>query len=104
MHEKYWFEILGGILIVLSSLVGERMHNWKKWASYLLFGLLALAYIAMGIRIDQASDKRESEATAEARDNRTALLQSQSGLIEAQTELVNKSDEIAQLNKEIAAS
>jgi hypothetical protein len=80
------------------------MHNWKKWAAYLLFGFLALAYIAMGIRIDQASEKRESEATVEARDNRTALLKSQNEVIEAQRELVNKSDQIAQLNKEIAAS
>src|SRR5258706_5184324 len=104
MQEKYWFEILGGILIVLSSAVGEEMHRRRKWAAYLVFGFLAIGYIVVGIQIDRASEKRESEATAEARENRTALLNSQNELIKAQSELVNKSDQIAQLNKEIAAS
>jgi hypothetical protein len=104
MYEKYWFELLGGVLIVLSSLVGEQMHSRRKWAAYLIFSLLAVFYVGMGIRIDQSAYERESEATAEARANRAGLLKSQEELIKAQGELVAKSNEIAQLNKEIAAS
>jgi hypothetical protein len=104
VYAKYWFEILGGILIVLSSLVGEEMRNRRKCAAYLIFAVLAVIYIVVGIQIDRASEKRESEAATEARENRAALLQSQNDLIKAQSELISKSNEIARLNEEIAAS
>jgi hypothetical protein len=86
MHARYWFEILGGILIVLSSFVGEQMHHRRKWIAYLIFTALALIYIIVGIQIDRASEKRESEAATEARDNRAALLQSQNEVIKARQE------------------
>jgi hypothetical protein len=104
MYAKYWFEILGGVLIVLSSLVGEEMRHRRKWAAYLIFAALAVIYIVVGVQIDRASEKRESEAATEAKDNRGALLQSQNDLIKAQSELISKSNEIARLNEEIAAS
>jgi hypothetical protein len=104
MYAKYWFEILGGLLIVLSSLVSEEMRRQRKWAAYLIFAVLAVIYIVVGIQIDRASEKRESEAAREAKDNRAALLQSQNDLIKAQSDLISKSNEIARLNEEIAAS
>jgi hypothetical protein len=104
VYVKYWFEILGGVLIVLSSLVGEEMRRRRKWAVYLIFAALAVIYIVVGIQIDRASEKRESEAAMEAKDSRAALLQSQNDLIKTQGELISKSDEIARLNEEIASS
>ena len=58
MDQKYWFEILGGVLIVLSSVVGERMHRRMKRTAYLIFICVAVAYSALGIRIDQVADQR----------------------------------------------
>jgi hypothetical protein len=86
---------------VLSSLVGEEMRHRRKWAVYLIFAALAVIYIVVGVQIDRASEKRESEAATEAKDNRAALLQSQNDLIKAQSELISKSNEIARLNEEI---
>lgn len=104
MQAKYALEILGGVLIVVSSLVGEEMRRRSKWVAYVIFGVLAVLYSVVAIKIDRASEKRELEAAAEARDSRAELLKSQNDLIGAQAELIAKSNEITQLNEEIAAS
>ena len=79
MHGKYWFEILGGILIVVSSAVGEQMHRRWKWTVYFLFGGLALVYALLGRFIDHAAEKREVYAEAEARQSRLEVIGLTSG-------------------------
>lgn len=61
MNERYAYEIIGGILILLSSLVGEQMPvQWKK-ASYAIFGVLALGYISVGIYLDHGAARDEAQ-------------------------------------------
>lgn len=104
MHERYLVEVLGGVLIVLSSAVGEQMHGRLKRFSYILFGILAVVYVVMAIGLDRAADAREAKAQSDAEESRSELLNTQRSLIEAEQQLTAKSDEIASLNKEIAAS
>src|SRR5713101_706069 len=58
---KYTYEIIGGILIFVSSLVGEEMPPaWKK-RSYAGFGFLAIAFIAVGIYLDRNSETDQGQ-------------------------------------------
>jgi len=58
---KYTYEIIGGILIFVSSLVGEEMPPaWKK-RSYAGFGFLAIAFIAVGIYLDRNSETEQGQ-------------------------------------------
>jgi hypothetical protein len=104
MGEKSWFEILGGILIVLSSVVGEHMPRRLKWSVYLLFALLAIVYSVVGIRIDQAADRRTTEAEAEAKQSRLDLVSTGKMLIDAQNQVVAKTEENAKLSQELYES
>lgn len=104
MHEEYWFEILGGILIVVSSLVGEEMHRRLKWAAYFLFVCLALVYSLFGIFIARAAEKREADAEAEAKESRVEAIKAEKELIQAQQQIIAKSDEIIRLNRELSDS
>jgi hypothetical protein len=55
------YEIIGGMLIFLSSLVGEQMPaSWKK-RSYLIFALLALGYVAIGVLLDRDTAKEQGK-------------------------------------------
>jgi hypothetical protein len=49
---RYGYEILGGILIFLSSLVTEQIADKWKRRSWIAFGILAAVYIGVGIEID----------------------------------------------------
>lgn len=58
---RYWVEVLGGVLIFVSSWV--TMTDWVKgrltkygWA---LFGILAIGYIALSISVDRAAFRKE---------------------------------------------
>jgi hypothetical protein len=104
MGEKSWFEILGGILIVLSSVVGEHMPRRLKWAVYLFFALLAVVYSIVGIRIDQAANRRTTEAEAEAKQSRLDLVNTGKMLIDAQNQVIAKTEENARLSQELYES
>src|SRR5712664_2830788 len=58
---RYSYEIIGGILIFVSSLVGEEMPPaWKK-RSYVSFGIIAIAFIAFGIYLDRDAEKDQGK-------------------------------------------
>jgi hypothetical protein len=58
---RYTYEIIGGILIFVSSLVGEEMPpKWKK-RSYIGFGFLAIAFIGVGIYLDRDAEKDQGK-------------------------------------------
>jgi hypothetical protein len=62
---RYTYEIIGGVLIFFSSLVGEQMPpSWKK-RSYLIFGFFALVYIGVGTVLDRnaANEQGKLEKT-----------------------------------------
>jgi hypothetical protein len=59
--ERYLFEIVGGILIFLSSLVGEALPKRWKIYSYIAFALIAFAYVLIGIHLDKDTAKRDSD-------------------------------------------
>jgi hypothetical protein len=62
--SSYLYQILGGILIFLSSLVSESMSPaWKK-RSYIIFGLLALAYVGVGILLDRHASTEQGKLQA----------------------------------------
>jgi len=54
-----WYEILGGVLIVLSSLVGEQMKRMWKVGFYAFFLVVALVYTGIGIHMRRQADSKE---------------------------------------------
>ncbi|SRR5713101_1382793 len=65
MSGRYIYEIVGGLLIVLSSLVSEEMSaRLKKW-SYLVFGVFAAGYIAFGITLNQEGVNQQATMAQE---------------------------------------
>jgi hypothetical protein len=61
MFGRYTYEIIGGILIFVSSLVGEQMPvKWKRW-SYVVFAIFALLYIGIGIALDRDTSKQQGK-------------------------------------------
>jgi len=61
MHLRYGYEIVGGILIFISSLVGEQMSDNQKKGAYLTFGILALIYSTLGVYLDRRTDAEQTE-------------------------------------------
>ncbi len=57
---SYFYQILGGILIFISSLVGEEMSATKKKQSYVIFGVLAILYSGFGIFLDRHASNEQS--------------------------------------------
>jgi hypothetical protein len=58
---RYWWEIVGGILIFLSSVVGEQFPKKWKLRLYSIFAVLSIAYVFTGIWLDKQADRRETE-------------------------------------------
>jgi len=67
----YGYEIIGGILIVLSSLVGEQMKPKWKIGFYTVFAVIAIAYSGIGIYLRreanawQKTERQERKAELE---------------------------------------
>ena len=58
---SYVYQIIGGILIFVSSLVGEDLPaNWKK-RSYFIFGALAIVYAGVGILLDRRTSSEQGK-------------------------------------------
>ena len=77
MLGRYTYEIVGGILIFISSLVGEQMPaKWKR-GSYVAFGLLAMTYIWIGIRLDRDTTKQQGKLEQTITDLRTTISSNQ---------------------------
>jgi nitroreductase len=59
---EYLYEIFGGILIFLSSFVGEQLPpRWKK-LSYVIFAILAQVFVLLGVKIRKDGLWRERTA------------------------------------------
>ena len=60
-NGRYTYEISGGVLIFVSSLVGEEMPAaWKK-RSYVIFAVLAIVFMAIGIYLDRDAEKEQGK-------------------------------------------
>jgi hypothetical protein len=84
----YWYEILGGFLIVLSSLVGEEMRTKWKIGFYVFFVVAAVLYAGFGIddrrraKVREAEDRREHKEEINAlRGDMTKVLTSFNGVL-----------------------
>jgi hypothetical protein len=78
MFGRYTYEILGGILIFASSLVGEQMSpGWKK-RSYYIFGLLALGYMVVGIALDRDTSSQQGKLEQTITQLRSTITHSES--------------------------
>jgi hypothetical protein len=65
--SHYTYEIIGGILIFLSSLVSEAFPKRLRIALWVVFALLAAGYSAVGIHLDKAAaTAAEGERTKNA--------------------------------------
>ena len=54
------YQIIGGILIFVSSLVGENMSPNKKKGWYFTFAFLAVVYVGAGIFLDRHASTQQS--------------------------------------------
>jgi|SRR5208337_2632731 len=74
--SHYTYEIIGGILIFLSSLVSEAFPKRLRIALWALFAVLAVAYTGCGIHLDkEAATKAQRERTTS--ENETKDLKSE---------------------------
>ena len=58
---SYFYQILGGVLIFVSSWVGEEMPPTKKKRYYILFCVLALLYSGFGILLDRHASSEQGK-------------------------------------------
>jgi hypothetical protein len=65
---SYSYEIIGGLLIVLSSLVGEEMKRKWKIGFYVFFAVVAFAYSGVGIYLRHQTEIKEAQDRQERRD------------------------------------
>lgn len=79
----YGYEIVGGLLIVLSSLVGEQMKPKWKVGFYLVFIAVALGYTGIGIYLRREANTREKTEQQERRDELKGVRQDMSNILSA---------------------
>lgn len=95
----YGYEIIGGLLIVLSSLVGEQMKPKWKVGFYLLFAVVAIAYSGIGIYLRRETNIRENIERQERKAELKAVRQDMSNMLEVSRAL---GPTIASLNADVA--
>ena len=96
---SYGYELIGGLLIVVSSLVGEEMKRKWKIGFYVFFATLACAYSGVGIYVRRQAESKEAQDRQERRDeikglrgDMTKMLTESSGVLSL----------VASLNSEVA--
>lgn len=75
---RYSYEVLGGVLIFLSSWVTEQIPDKWKRPSWIIFGILAVAYVGVGIYQDKQAVASE-QADHQQRDAQTKAIDALSG-------------------------
>jgi hypothetical protein len=99
----YWYEIIGGLLIVLSSLVGEEMrHKWKI-TFYVFFAVVALAYSGIGIymrRDARAEEQQQKNELIGVRKDMSNLISASKGLLPS---LESLNSDVAMIRKDLEA-
>jgi hypothetical protein len=72
----YSYEIMGGILIILSSAVSESMpHKWRL-RTWIVFGVLGLMYIGVGIHLAKQNEIEQNNRNLAIHDLHGQLEQS----------------------------
>lgn len=79
----YGYEIIGGLLIVLSSLVGEEMKREWKVSFYLLFAIVAVAYSGIGIYLRREANIRDTTERQESKNQLRGVRQDLSNMLAA---------------------
>ena len=95
----YGYEIIGGLLIVLSSLVGEQMKPKWKVGFYVLFAAVAIAYSGIGIYLRREANIREGIEREERKDELKGVRQDLSNMLTAFSGL---GPSVASLNSDVA--
>jgi hypothetical protein len=95
----YGYEIIGGLLIVLSSLVGEQMKPKWKVGFYLLFAAVAIAYSGIGIYLRREANVKENAERQERKDELRDVMQDMSHMLTAFSVL---GPSVASLNADVA--
>lgn len=95
----YGYEIIGGLLIVLSSLVGEQMKPKWKVGFYLLFAAVAIAYSGIGIHLRREANIREETQRQEHKNELKGVRQDLSNMLSAFSGL---GPSVASLNADVA--
>lgn len=104
MH--YAYEIIGGLLIFVSSVVTEEMGKERKLQLYGVLGTIVLVYILFGIALDRATDREQKSdhAAIQALTNTSAETRRQldnalGRLKTAQDQLTNVQDQLSAVLK-----
>src|SRR5712692_9468763 len=66
------YEIIGGILIFVSSYVSEQMPRRWRIALWIVFGAMAIGYSSLGIYLDKITEREQRRKDA---DNEQALIE-----------------------------
>jgi hypothetical protein len=85
---RYSYEMLGGFLIVFSSLVTEQMPDKLKKRAWIIFGIAALLYSGVGIYLDkQAAANEQTDRQERKEQNKEQTKELSSALEAVKTEL-----------------
>jgi hypothetical protein len=95
----YGYEIIGGLLIVLSSLVGEEMKTKWKVGFYVVFVVVAVGYSGIGIYLRREANARETTERQERKDELQGVRQDMSNILSAFSGL---GPSVASLNGDVA--
>jgi len=80
---EYAYELIGGLLIVLSSLVGEQMKpEWKR-RSYASFVIIAIAFSGIGVYLRRGAAAKDRTERQERRDEIDGLRSDMSKMLVA---------------------
>ena len=106
--NHYLYEILGGILIFVSSVVSEQMPRRWRIGLWIAFGLMAIGYTGIGIYLDrqegikQAADRKEQREDAKRISGNLDNLLTAFSLAMPQINSINS--EMAILRRQVEAS
>src|SRR5713101_9377122 len=93
------YQILGGVLIVVSSLVTESMSSTWKRRAWIIFGVLAFVYSGLGIYLDTQAEERETKREARTTSQMADLQTNMKNLLAGNSSLVSL---VAGANSEMA--
>ena len=106
--NHYLYEILGGILIFVSSVVSEQMPRRWRIGLWIAFGLMAIGYTTVGIYLDREEGIRQDKVRKEQHDDAQRISDNVSSLITAfslaMPQINSINSEMASLRHQVEAS
>jgi hypothetical protein len=94
MLWRYSYEVLGGILIVVSSWATEQMSELWKRRAWIIFLVAAVLYSGLGVYLDRQAARTEFDFREEARKGQRDLQKMQAANTEQLKNILTRLDDV----------